>query len=156
MSRYPSPDKYSEAVQHPATAFTDPDLRRGTVAVNTLGLPIALGGGFALTYRVTTAGREYAVRCFYKKTDSLEQRYSAISAALSGLSGGPFVGFEFQAQGVLVGGIHFPIVKMRWAEGPTLGVHLETIYRDRDAVGAFAQEVNRLQTFLAEQGIAHG
>jgi hypothetical protein len=51
---YPQIIEYNEAVQNPAHAFTDLELKRGTVRENTLGLPLVLSGGFALTYTVET------------------------------------------------------------------------------------------------------
>jgi Phosphotransferase enzyme family len=160
MDDYPSITDYSEAVQHPRTAFADPVLRHGTVAANALGLPAALGGGFALTYRVAHASKKYAVRCFWKKTENLEERYQKIGETLCRLAGGPFVEFEFQPKGVSVGGRwqgkHFPVVKMRWVEGPTLGMHLETVHDDRQALDRLSDELRQLQAFLERHGIAHG
>ena len=34
-----------------------------------------------------------------------------------------FVKFDFQAQGIHIRGRRFPVVKMDWVEGETLGVH---------------------------------
>ena len=76
---YPTLEEYSQALQHPELAFADPELQRGKVALTALGLPFAMCGGFALTYRVTSGGRKYAVRCFHKESKSLEERYRAIS-----------------------------------------------------------------------------
>src|SRR4051812_23180818 len=56
--RWPTSQDYNEAVQHPASAFADPDLAGGTAAVNALGLPAACSGNFADVYRVDgPAGR---------------------------------------------------------------------------------------------------
>ena len=41
LTPYPQIVEYNEAVQHPATAFRDPELRQGKVRVNALGLPAA-------------------------------------------------------------------------------------------------------------------
>jgi hypothetical protein len=71
LSSYPSRDQYNDAVQHPQTAFTDSALKTAKIATNGLGLPIALGGGFALTYTATTRGRKYAIRCFHKEAPGL-------------------------------------------------------------------------------------
>jgi hypothetical protein len=114
-------DQYNDAVQHAGTAFVDPVLKSGKVSTNGLGLPIALGGSFALTYRVTTSGRKFAVRCFHKAAKDLEVRYPRISQTLNATDNQYFVGFEYQTQGVLVNGLKYPIVKMDWVEGDTLG-----------------------------------
>ena len=134
-------DQYNDAVQHAGTAFVDPVLKSGKVSTNGLGLPIALGGSFALTYRVTTSGRKFAVRCFHKAAKDLEVRYPRISQTLNATDNQYFVGFEYQTQGVLVNGLKYPIVKMDWVEGDTLGLYLDkkrplegTNYKDQHLV----------------------
>src|SRR6267142_5709315 len=97
---YPQITDYQEAVQHPAQAFIDPDLKQGAVAENNLGLPLVMSGGFALTYTVTTPRRKCAVRCFHREIPSIEQKYTAISQKLRSLNNGVFVGFEFQKPGI--------------------------------------------------------
>ena len=67
-------DQYNDAVQHPQTAFSDPVLKAARIATNGMGLPIALGGGFALTYSATAQGRKFAIRCFHKEAKGLEAR----------------------------------------------------------------------------------
>ena len=57
MVQYPGISEYSAAVQRPAVAFADQQLKAGKLATNALGLPTVLGGGFALTYTVTSGGR---------------------------------------------------------------------------------------------------
>src|SRR5271167_235657 len=99
---YPTLEQYNEALQHPNLALVDPALKRGTIATTGLGLPLALCGGFALTYTISTAGKKYAVRCFHKQSNRLEERYSAISKRLKSLSSPYFLDFEFQQQGVRV------------------------------------------------------
>jgi hypothetical protein len=59
---YPQMVEYNEAVQNPAYSFLDKELKTGSVKENALGLPLVLGGGFALTYTVSTAKHKYAVR----------------------------------------------------------------------------------------------
>ena len=64
---YPQIIEYYEALQHPAQAFIDPELKLGAVAENNLGLPLVMSGGFALTYAVTTPRRKCAVPCFHRE-----------------------------------------------------------------------------------------
>jgi len=156
VTRLPSLDLYNEAVQNPRVAFIDRDLCLGSVRTNGLGLPLALGGGFAITYCVQVAGRTFAVRVFHKQTGGLEDRYRSISAELSRLSSPYFVQFEYQPQGIRVHGSSFPIVKMEWARGDTLGSYLDTKYSDRPAIQSLRSAFRDLAKHLRDRGIAHG
>ena len=113
---------YNEAVQDPRNAFTDPELRSGAVAETPLGLPLALSGGFALTYTVASGPRKFAIRCFHREVPEAQTRYAAISAKLQNLSSQYFVHFDFQEQGIRIRGRPYPIVKMDWVEGETSSI----------------------------------
>ncbi|MTI11829.1 hypothetical protein E1189_01895, partial [Sansalvadorimonas verongulae] len=121
---YPTLEQYNEALQHPGLVLNDPELKQGQVATTGLGLPLALCGGFALTYTFTARNKKYAVRCFHKQSKDLEKRYHAISTRLKNLSSSYFVDFEYQPQGIRVQGNSYPVVKMAWAKGETLGEFL--------------------------------
>jgi hypothetical protein len=153
---YPQITEYQEVVQHPALAFVDPDLRHGIVAENNLGLPLVMSGGFALTYAVTTAGRKYAVRCFHREIPAIQQKYNAISKKLRSLTNGYFVDFDFQQSGINVRHQIFPIVRMDWVEGDTLGVWLDKHIDDAKALAKARAEFAAIARFLAQKGIAHG
>jgi serine/threonine protein kinase len=156
VTRLPSLDLYNEAIQHPRAAFSDRQLCIGLVRTNGLGLPLALGGGFAITYSVQAAGRTFAVRVFHKQTGGLEDRYRSISAELLRLPSPYFVQFEYQPQGIRVHGSSFPIVKMEWARGETLGSYLDTKYSDRSAIQSLRSAFRDLAKHLRSRGIAHG
>lgn len=153
---YPTLEQYTEAFQCPQIALVDPDLKRGALATTGLGLPLALCGGFALTYTVTTGGTKYAVRCFHKQSSALEQRYSAISSRLKSLRSPYFLDFEFQTQGVRVNGNLFPVVKMAWATGSTLGEFLEQRYRNKTDLQQLNTSLRTLATYLEGEHLAHG
>jgi hypothetical protein len=153
---YPQITEYQEAVQHPALAFVDPQLRQGAVAENNLGLPQVMSGGFALTYAVTTAGRKYAVRCFHREIPAIQQKYNAISKKLQSLTNGYFVDFDFQQSGINVRQQVFPIVRMDWVEGDTLGVWLDKHFDDAKALAKARADFAAIARFLAQKGIAHG
>ena len=153
---YPQITEYHEAVQHPQLSFVDPELKQGTVAENSLGLPLVMSGGFALTYSVTTARRKCAVRCFHREIPAIQQKYDAISKKLRSLPGGYFVDFDFQQSGINVRQRTFPIVRMDWVDGDTLGVWLDKHIDDPRGLGKTRDEFNRISRFLAQNGIAHG
>ncbi|WP_148043620.1 serine/threonine protein kinase [Paracoccus methylarcula] len=156
MSAYPTMDQYNDAVQHPKVAFSDPVLQVAKIATNGMGLPIALGGGFALTYTATSQGRKYAVRCFHKEAKGLEARYGYVDKGLRAAGETYFVGFEYQPTGVLINGKRFPIVKMDWVEGDTLGSFLEDNYSNRDRIDRLRVQFGDLERFLRSKGLAHG
>ena len=156
MTRYPNIAEYNQSVQHPGTAFADPELAAGTLATSGLGLPIVLGGGFALTYTVTAKARKFAVRCFHRYVPDLKQRYAQISDAIDGLGSEHFVSFEYQREGVRVASGLYPVVKMAWAEGQTLGTYIEDNYTDGTAMRSLWSSFRALSRFLADHKIAHG
>jgi serine/threonine protein kinase len=153
---YPSLEQYQEALQHPRTALLDPALKVGTVSTSGLGLPMVMCGGFALTYTVSTKAGKYAVRCFHKQSPDLEGRYRAISATLSRLTSSYFLPFEFQPQGVRIAGNTYPIVKMAWAIGDTLGDFVSDNRANKSALTALRQNLTALAAYLESQQIAHG
>src|ERR1700730_14976865 len=111
---YPQMVEYNEAVQHPAQSFVDPELRRGSVSENNLGLPLVLSGGFVLTYTINTPQKKWAVRCFHREIPGIEQKYNALSNKLKSLNDRYFVNFDFQKPGIIVRQLGFPIVRMDW------------------------------------------
>jgi hypothetical protein len=153
---YPQIVDYNEAVQHPSHAFFDPELKDGSVKENSLGLPLVLSGGFALTYTVSTPAHKYAVRCFHREIPSIEKKYEAIATKLKSLGSNYFVDFDFQGQGIRIRQGSYPIVRMDWVEGDPLGIWLDKNF-DKPAELAHARDdFGALATFLEREGIAHG
>src|SRR5215831_9176596 len=115
--RLPDLVAYQAAVQNPATAFTDPQLRAASVSTGLLGLPRAVAGNFAVTYQLRDGSRQWAVRCFHREAADRASRYAAISQLLAGTRGGPLVPIEYLDPGVRVGAAWYPITKMAWIDG---------------------------------------
>jgi TPR repeat protein len=156
MSPYPSLVEYNAAVQNPRTAFSDPILKNGRAETTGLGIPKALGGGFAITYNMQSGSKQYAVRCFHKNVPELEQRYNLIGTKLRSTQSKYFVGFEYQANGISVNAFRYPIVRMDWASGSTLGMWLETNNANPSALTQLRQQFLELEDHLNKQGCAHG
>jgi hypothetical protein len=154
--RFPSADRYNEAVQNPAVFFVDSELKRRRVQTDALGLPEVLSGGFAYTYRLTGVTGDLAVRCFHREIPELFERYRAISTFLHSLGSRFFVDFAFVERGILMDGAHLPVVSMRWVEGETL---LGFVSRQRSQQGALERLRQQLLAFAEEaeaKGYAHG
>src|SRR6266567_1777696 len=153
---YPQITDYHEAIQHPAQAFIDPDLKQGAVAENNLGLPLVMSGGFALTYAVTTPRRKCAVRCFHREIPAIQQKYDATSKKLRSLAIGCFVDFDFQQSGISVRQRVFPIVRMDSVEGDTLGIWLDKNFNNPPALEKARTDFVAIARLLEREGIAHG
>ncbi|WP_210454001.1 serine/threonine protein kinase [Pantoea ananatis] len=153
---YPSLEQYNLAFQAHSRVLDDPELRSGTVATTGLGLPLAISGGFALTYTIKSGVKKYAVRCFHRESKALEQRYKAISRKISSLHSPYFLDFQFQPHGINVGGVSYPIVKMEWAKGETLGEFLEVNRRSAQKMAKLSASIESLAAYLEKEKIAHG
>jgi serine/threonine protein kinase len=156
MSLYPTFEQYDEALQSPGLVLLDPELKTGVVKRNGLGLPLALCGGFALTYTLSCGNKKYALRCFHKKSNALEPRYNAITKKLRALSSDYFLDFEFQPKGMRVNNDYFPVVKMAWGEGEELGVFIENNFHQKKAIQNLRKSFLTLSAFLRSSEIAHG
>ncbi|HUR24227.1 MAG TPA: hypothetical protein VMZ73_10185 [Acidimicrobiales bacterium] len=155
--RYPSATAYMEALQDPASCFSDHELAQGSSVRTPIGLPLALSGNVATVFRVDCrSGRSYAVRCFIRAFDDGEPRYRAIGAHLDRLSPSWRVGFDFQPEGVFVGDAWWPIVKMEWTSGESLSSYLERNLWNSPAIAYLAQRLAELTRELQEGGVAHG
>ena len=147
--------QYQIALQHPATAFADPELKAAVVELTPMGLPRVISGGFALTYHLKHGRKEWAVRCFHREASELQRRYRAISEMIATAPSGPFVPAEYQANGVLVEGAWYPITKMPWLAAVPINHYIETNLEQRTLaklVGQFRALVEQLHAL----GVAHG
>ena len=153
---YPTFEQYNDAFQAHQRLLVDPELQRGVVAKTGMGTPLALSGGFALTYTITAGSKKYAVRCFHRRSKALERRYQAITRRLAQLRSPYFLDFEFQPKGIRVGGNAYPIVKMAWAQGVTLGEFLENNHDKKGALANLPASLLALSKFLETERVAHG
>jgi hypothetical protein len=154
---YPSFAEYSDALQFDlGLALSDELLRRGTLRMRGPAHPVAHSGNFALTFEVVVDGARHAVRCFHKPSDSLHERYDSIAACLRSIGSPYFVDFEFQPTGIRTESGTYPIVRMEWAEGPTLAAYVADHRHDVGALQALRASLRALAAHLQDHGIAHG
>ncbi len=153
---WPTPQEYNEAIQTPAASFIDDTLKTGQVLVNALGLPRSATGTFASVYKVSSAGSDWAVRCFLNHRHEQKERYMRISEFVAVDDLEFTVPFHYLEQGIRVKGSWFPIVKMNWVHGDTLDVYLHRNYKNTSSVQMLRDQFARLSNDLDQAGIAHG
>lgn len=147
---------YQEAVQHPAEAFSDPELKLAQVELDALGLPKPRSGNMAVVFRLQSPQGDWAVRCFERLQPQQQGRYYEISRYLNSRRLPYFVPFEFQERGILVMGRWQPIVKMAWAQGEHLDRYLSRHREDRGQLEALASAWLQMLRDLERHRIAHG
>lgn len=154
---WPSPQDYQEAVQNPALAFDDPDLRGCAVECDRLGFPRPRSGNFAVVYKAESADqRTWAVRCFSREVDGQHERYAAITDELRRLRLPFTVDFTYQPHGIKVLGRRYPLLKMEWVRGEGLISYITRHLRVPERLTALADGLTETVRTLAAHGIAHG
>ena len=144
------------ALKTPSGCFADPKLRRGRVAADAAGRPLALGGAFAVTWRVEVDGEALAVRTPRTPDQESLRRLQAVQSFLGDHPDLPIVPLEVQPDGLLVGGESYPVVIMPWAKGRPLRVEIEKNLRDAGRLRELADDLAAIPLRLEEAGCAHG
>ena len=148
---------FTIAVQNPHLCFSDPDLKQASTAKNSRGRVLLWSGNFATVYKLTQGDRSWAVRCFTRVPQSdVQQRYSLISKHLQQNPISYLVKFEFIAQGILVNGSWYPILKMDWVEGTEIDRYIGEYIDDSQVLLRLERQLQQLRQDLQEIGIAHG
>lgn len=155
---WPSARHFTEVIQCPAVCFASPVLQNTMPAVDRLGMPIVTSGQFAYVYKLksTNGHGDYAVRCFRGYLGDRDQRYRAIQDHVQSLPVPCLSDFRYAPEGILVGGQRYPILFMKWLEGPTLDLYVGDMLERRDVLLHLSEEWLRVVSALEASGVAHG
>ena len=160
MNDLPTLEDYLNTAQrNMKSVFLDLELASGSLELNALGLPRIRSGNFAIIFKVRCSKKTYAVRCFMHMPSDLKERYKNISDTLHKEklnNANVFSDFTFLEEGIVVNGISFPIVKMEWINGLTLGEFINENYNKRASLINLKNEIRNLQSYLYDRQIAHG
>ena len=161
MIKLPSLEEYLSASQQKSNIlFKDLELKEGNLETNALGLPRVRSGNFAIILKVTVNNRRYAVRCFLHMPDDVRARYEKISEAIaiddSDSNSDYFSKFSFFSEGINVEGSWYPLIKMEWINGLTLGEFINKSYNDKNSLQKLRKKLRDLQQFLSIKNISHG
>ncbi|MDW8222859.1 MAG: hypothetical protein RMJ82_07920, partial [Gemmatales bacterium] len=123
-------------------------------------MPLVWTGNFAAVFQLQhPSGGKWAVKCFTRDITGLQERYQKLQAHLQGRNVPYCVRFLYLAQGILVNGQWFPVVKMEWVEGQRLDDFVEGLLDKRygpRTLQAMAELWLRLAKSLEADQIAHG
>ena len=155
---WPSARHFTEAIQCPGVCFAHPLLRQTLPAVDRLGMPLVTSGQFAYVYKLKSAseGGDFAVRCFRGYLGDRDQRYRAIHQHVRSHPLPSLSEFTYAPEGILVEGNRFPILFMKWIDGPTLDLYVDEMIGRREVLLHIAEEWVKLVSTLRQAGLAHG
>ena len=157
IQNWPLNIDFTIAVQNPQLCFADSELKQASTTKNSRGRVLLWSGNFATVYKLTNGDRAWAVRCFTRIPQSdVQQRYMSISEYLNHHQIPYLVDFEFLAQGILVKGEWYPILKMDWVEGTELDRYIGEYIDDSQVLLRLERQLKQLQKDLQSVGIAHG
>jgi len=154
--RWPSPQDYREAIQNPSICLSDPELRRADLEIDALGLPVVRSGQYATVFKLSGSDRSWAVRCFLHNFRDRAKRYRLISDFIIRDDLECTVGFELIDKGIKIGSDWFPILKMEYVEGESLGTYVRKNINNPDRLKNLLSSFEEMMLALKSNGIAHG
>jgi tRNA A-37 threonylcarbamoyl transferase component Bud32 len=153
---WPTPQDYNEAIQNPFSCFSDPQLKACSPDATALGLPRAITGAFATVYRLSSAEKHWAVRCFLQDSPDLPKRYSELSKFVCNDDLSYTVDVQFQPQGIKIKGQWYPLLLMEWVNGIPLDQYIYENLQNPSKLNQLAEQFVKMMTELQRAGIAHG
>lgn len=159
MTRYPTPDEYTKAVQRP-DSFTSDELRGlRLVAHPRYGIPMPAAGTSAVVFKAVGDGEPEALRFFTRDDVWSGERYDALRDHFTGRGLADAVALpRWVDDGIRVNGRTWPVVRMQWVEGHPLNRHVEGLVErvDTAALDGLARSWRELVGRLQRAGFAHG
>ena len=156
MPRWPSPQDYREAIQNPAICLSDGELKQGELELDTLQLPLVHSGQYAAVFKISHSNRAWAVRCFLHNFSDRQDRYRKISDFIIRDDLEYTVGFELIDHGIRIGSDWFPILKMEYVEGESLGRYVRKNIDEPEKLKVILSRLDEMMAALKHDGIAHG
>lgn len=159
IDKYPSVVEYRRAIASPKNAFVQDFLAGGEIRTDARGMPQMSSGGFAcLSIVKADSENTWVVRMFTKPQTALEVRYKKAVADQSPKD--CLLEAYFYESGVCVVGYEksFPLVIIRFAEGPTLRSFLVDACRNEDikAISSLRDSFDAMRAELKSCQMIHG
>jgi hypothetical protein len=153
---WPTGHDYQIAVQSSSISFKDPALKAGQPELNKLGMPKPRSGSYAVAFKIQSGSRDYAVRCFLGDSLDRQDRYQQISDFLKKAALSYTIDFGYQREGILVNGKWYPMLKMEWVQGDSLGAYVAKNVANPQNLIALAERWVEMSNALNTIGMAHG
>ncbi len=113
-------------------------------------------GAFAVVFKGTYLGKEYAIRCFLSAELEKLERYRTIQNHLSKVKESWKIEFEFIDNEITVNGKSFPILKMDWINGTKVNDFVDKFLYDNELLTSLQEKLVSLSESLENNRVGHG
>ena len=145
------------SVENNSTLVLDEHAKNGVFRRDARGRLIAYAGGFSVVFPYeTSSGEKWVFRCWHSEVSNSRKRYEIISEAIKNSNLDFLCGFEYVDEGIIVDGVIYPTIRMRWIDGVTMK---DYICQNRDSkviLQELADNFLRMTRALHLLSFAHG
>ena len=158
---YPLISDYIEALASAEDNFDQ--LKNLRPVLDDDGNPIMSSGNYAVVFKMqdSSSGEYFAVKCFIRDEPLREENYYKISASLKYVDSPYILKVEYLRNELFVNTnqsdeTEYPILKMPWVEGQTMGKYISENYDNSFLMAQLAYNFCKLGSWLLSQDFAHG
>jgi hypothetical protein len=154
---FPSTADYITAIENGQRFVLDPLIKAGKPRRGHRKDPLVYSGGFARVFVIEAAdGHTYAFRCWVSDIGDDAHHYKAISTYLARQQLPYFTDFTYLQEGILVNGVKYPTLRMKWVEAPSLWEFIGNYQHRPEHLTSAAENFLRMAQTLHDRKIAHG
>lgn len=113
-------------------------------------------GGFSVVFPVIVGDEKWAFRCWHVTIDKAMERYKLLSQALPSYKLPYFIDFNYEEKGIVVSGITYPTIRMRWVNGKNIKDYIGRNLNDSEKIFRLADRFLKMVRVLHKSSIAHG
>ena len=159
---WPSLKEYIVSASHPAKYIKDAELKTAILALDRGQIhPLVSRRGAVFRYHLTD-GTDVAVKVFLLPDRHRQQHYELLSEYLLTPSGDVdklrqhMVDFEYIEDGITVGTVSYPIIKMKWINGSGLFETVEKTRNSKESLRWLIAKFEELMRLLRQCRVIHG
>lgn len=145
------------SVENKAALVKDKHVLQGNFLRTPQGRLYHCAGGFSVVFPYTTeTGEKWAFRCWHAEMSNTQKRYESISNAIK-KSQLPFLtDFIYEKEGIVVNGVTYPTIRMKWVEGLPLKEYIYKNRMSRGILNNLADSFLQMTREMHTRSLAHG
>lgn len=159
FSQLPSDIEYETAIKFISKFTKNSELKNASPVKGKNGL-VRATGNFGGVYEISINGKFYALKYFTKPSNDRESRYTKIARHIktniikNNLNF--LIDFQYLPNVIMVNGSSYPLVKMDWVRGLSLGGYLKKYHTNKNLLFQLAEKFLDCVIKMQDSNMAHG